>query len=433
MKVGFIGLGHMGAGTRPSRCRRRGPALHRCGRCAGCGQSCRTALRCDREKDLRRIRDAAGRQSREAQRQLPARFGDRIARRGHGADGQGRHRPKAISQHPDLDAVRRSRLQDLWRADRRWTIRAGRVRGAPRPQGYSAHPCGRGGSARAAAARQPPARQVPDLAGPRRRQARLVGDRRACGPGRRRGGIKARFRRPIISVRRLLILAERIPIASRRGRRIVLLGKETHFLPKERARIMTRKETAAVLTDRARPLTIQDGKEFQHYGTVARLPIALDVAVCAASVENLNQLLADTMTLRDLYKKHHWQVSGPTFYQLHLLFDKHYEEQNELVDTIAERIQMLGGVSIAMAPDVAETTLIPRPPKGREEAPVQISRLAHAHEIILEASRSMDRQAAEQGSDGTNDLIVSSIIRTNEAQVWFVSEHVVDVPLVHSK
>src|SRR6266850_6340208 len=171
---------------------------------------------------------------------------------------------------------------------------------------------------------QPPARQVPDLAGPWRRQARLVGDRPACGQGRRRGGIKARFRRPIISVRRLLILAERIPIASRRGRRIVLLGKETHFLLKERARIMARKETAAVLTDRARPLTIQEGKELQHYGTVARLPIALDVAVCAASVENLNQLLADTMTLRDLYKKHHWQVSGPTFYQLHLLFDKHF-------------------------------------------------------------------------------------------------------------
>src|SRR4026208_294651 len=86
-------------------------------------------------------------------------------------------------------------------------------------------------------------------------------------------------------------------------------------------------------------------------------------SVCKESVENLNQLLADTMTLRDLYKKHHWQVAGPTFYQLHLLFDKHHDEQNELVDTIAERIQLLGGVSIAMAHDVAETTMIPRAPK----------------------------------------------------------------------
>jgi starvation-inducible DNA-binding protein len=152
--------------------------------------------------------------------------------------------------------------------------------------------------------------------------------------------------------------------------------------------------------------------------------------VCAESAENLNQMLADTITLRDMYKKHHWQVSGHTFYQLHLLFDKHYDEQNELVDKIAERIQLLGGISLAMAADVAETTIIPRPPRGREEVPVQISRLLHAHEIILKEGHTMARLAAESGDDGTNDLLVSDVIRTNELQVWFVSEHVVDVPLV---
>jgi len=194
---------------------------------------------------------------------------------------------------------------------------------------------------------------------------------------------------------------------------------------------MTRKETtAAVLSDRTRPVTIQEDKELQHYGTEARLPIALDVSVCAASVENLNQLLADTMTLRDLYKKHHWQVSGPTFYQLHLLFDKHFDEQSELVDAIAERIQSLGGVSIAMAHDVAEMTLIPRPPRGRDDVPVQISRLLHAHEIVLKEARAMARRAAEMGDDGTNDLLVSEVIRTNERQVWFVGEHLVDAPLI---
>jgi starvation-inducible DNA-binding protein len=149
-------------------------------------------------------------------------------------------------------------------------------------------------------------------------------------------------------------------------------------------------------------------------------------------VDNLNQLLADTITLRDLYKKHHWQVAGHTFYQLHLLFDKHFGEQNELVDAIAERIMMLGGVSVAMAEDVAEMTLVPRPPKGREEVPVQISRLLHAHEIVLKEARTMARQAAEAGDDGTNDLLVSSVIRTNESQVWFVAEHVVDEPLVRA-
>ena len=189
---------------------------------------------------------------------------------------------------------------------------------------------------------------------------------------------------------------------------------------------------ADAILNRAKPLVHQQAHEIQPYGHLVKLPIALSEDACKESVENLNQLLADTITLRDLYKKHHWQVAGPTFYQLHLLFDKHYEQQNELVDAIAERVQLLGGVSLAMAHDVAETTLIPRPPRGREQAPVQISRLLHAHEIILKEARTMARLAAEHGDDGTNDLIVSDVIRRNELQVWFVAEHVVDVPLAQA-
>jgi starvation-inducible DNA-binding protein len=182
----------------------------------------------------------------------------------------------------------------------------------------------------------------------------------------------------------------------------------------------------------AAPLIGQRADEIQKFGTSIRMPIGLREDACQTSVENLNQLLADTMSLRDLYKKHHWQVSGPTFYQLHLLFDKHFGEQSELVDLIAERIMTLGGISIAMAADVAEATQIPRPPKGREEVPVQISRLLNAHEIVLKEARAMARKAAEDGDDGTNDIIVSNVIRTNELQVWFVAEHVVDGPLVHA-
>jgi starvation-inducible DNA-binding protein len=138
------------------------------------------------------------------------------------------------------------------------------------------------------------------------------------------------------------------------------------------------------------------------------------------------------MTLRDMYKKHHWQVAGHTFYQLHLLFDKHHGEQDELVDDIAERIQLLGAISLAMAADVAETTIIPRPPRGREEVPAQLSRLLEAHEVILKEARTMARQATEADDDGTNDLVVSQVIRTNELQVWFLAEHLVDVPVVRA-
>ena len=196
---------------------------------------------------------------------------------------------------------------------------------------------------------------------------------------------------------------------------------------------MTTKTADKDAMARAVPLVHQHAPEIQPYGHLVRLPIALSEKTCLSSVANLNQLLADTATLRDLYKKHHWQVLGPTFYQLHLLFDKHYGEQSTLVDTIAERIQTLGGVSLAMAGDIAETTIIPRPPKGREEVPVQITRLLHAHEIVLEEARAMARLASTSGDDGTNDLIVSDLIRLNELQVWFLAEHVVETPLVRAE
>lgn len=186
------------------------------------------------------------------------------------------------------------------------------------------------------------------------------------------------------------------------------------------------------MIQRASPIVQQSGDEIQPYGTLIDMPIGLSADVRSESVANLNQLLADTMALRDLYKKHHWQVAGHTFHQLHLLFDKHYEEQAGLVDAIAERIQLLGGVSIAVAADVAELTRVPRPPRGRESVPVQISRLLKAHEIVIDEARGMARAAAEADDQGTNDLIVSDVIRTNEFQVWFVAEHVVDTPLVRA-
>jgi len=184
----------------------------------------------------------------------------------------------------------------------------------------------------------------------------------------------------------------------------------------------------------AQPRLHQSAPEIQQYGTVSHmLPLDLEEPVRLEMTEQLNLMLADTMTLRDLYKKSHWQVAGPTFYQLHLLFDKHYGEQSELVDTIAERIQLLGGISIAMAADVAETTRIERPPRGREEVPVQISRLLDAHQVIIGNCRKLAERADKLGDAGTNDLVVSDVLRTNELQVWFLSEHLVDEPLVHAE
>ncbi len=185
-----------------------------------------------------------------------------------------------------------------------------------------------------------------------------------------------------------------------------------------------------VKSDPAQPMFKVAYREIQPFGTLKDVPIALQDNARKQSVAMLNQLLADTMTLRDMYKKHHWQMSGVTFYPLHLLLDKHYEEQAKLVDMIAERIMALGGISIAMAPDVAEMTNIPRLPRGREDVPSQLSRLLQAHEIILRQCHEGAAAADDSGDDGTNDLLVSNVIRTNEPQVWFIAEHLAATPLL---
>lgn len=194
------------------------------------------------------------------------------------------------------------------------------------------------------------------------------------------------------------------------------------------------KEVSSKGPDRITPQWKQSARPIQKFGTVIqRLPIGLDEQKRTQICEQLNLMLADTSTLRDLYKKSHWQVSGPTFYQLHLLFDKHFAEQATLIDLLAERIQTLGGVSVAMAPDIAELTRLERPPRDREEVPVQISRLLEAHESIIKNARELAHKADDLGDDGTNDLLISDVVRTNEMQVWFLSEHLVEMPLVHAK
>jgi starvation-inducible DNA-binding protein len=172
------------------------------------------------------------------------------------------------------------------------------------------------------------------------------------------------------------------------------------------------------------------GKEVQRFGTLRDLPIGLKADARRSSCELLNHILADTSILYHLYKKAHWNVAGPTFYQLHLLFDKHAEEQLALVDLLAERVQTLGGIAISDPRHVAEVTKIGRPPNGREDVPAMISRLLEAHELVLEATRDAIKRTEKNEDWGSNDLLMSDVLRRNELQVWFVAEHLVDVPLV---
>jgi starvation-inducible DNA-binding protein len=172
------------------------------------------------------------------------------------------------------------------------------------------------------------------------------------------------------------------------------------------------------------------GVEVQRFGTLRQLPIGLSAQARSSSCELLNKILADTTILYSLYKKHHWLVAGPTFYQLHLLFDKHAEEQLELVDLLAERVQSLGGIAVGDPRHVAELTQIERAPDGAEDVPAMITRLLKAHELVIQGARD-GIEATEKSKDwGSNDLLMSEVLRRNELQVWFIAEHLVDVPLI---
>jgi starvation-inducible DNA-binding protein len=182
----------------------------------------------------------------------------------------------------------------------------------------------------------------------------------------------------------------------------------------------------------SQPWLHQRGVEIQAFGTVRQFPVALSAETRLYSCQRLNQLLADSQILVALYKKHHWLMRGATFYQLHLLLDKHAGGQLVLIDAIAERVQTLGGVAVGDPRHVAEITRVPRAPDGCEEVPAMLSRLLEAHELILTDAHDAAARAAEQGDDGTNDLIVSQVIRTGELQAWFLAEHLVDTPLVRA-
>lgn len=177
------------------------------------------------------------------------------------------------------------------------------------------------------------------------------------------------------------------------------------------------------------PRLQQRSREIQSFNELRSLPLGMPEEAIGQSVTLLNQLLADSITLYQLYKKHHWQVAGPTFYELHLLLDKHAEEVEGSIDLLAERIQMLGGVAAGMPFDVVERTKIERPPLGAESIPSMLARTVNAHATVIRTVREGIELTERNKDYGTNDLLMSDILRMHEMQVWFISQHLIDTPI----
>ena len=169
----------------------------------------------------------------------------------------------------------------------------------------------------------------------------------------------------------------------------------------------------------AQPRLHQTAPEIQAYGSVSHsLPLELEEPVRLEITERLNQLLADTITIRDLYKKSHWQVAGPTFYQLHLLFDKHFEQQSELVDAIAERIRALGFPAPGTYTEFAKLSSIPETP-GVPPATDMVRLLVEGHEAVARTARKIF-PAVEKASDEPTADLLTQRLQVHEKTAWML-------------
>ena len=205
--------------------------------------------------------------------------------------------------------------------------------------------------------------------------------------------------------------------------------KTTHAAGEKKANADGRAKSNA---NEGQAIMHQRSAEIQKFGDMVDLPIGLEEEKRKESVGLLNGILADSVFLQALYKKYHWLARGATFYQLHLLLDKQAEEQEKLVDALAERIQKLGGIAVGDPRHAAELTSIPRPPDGAEEIPAMLSRLLEAHETTIEKIREGIEKTDENDDSGTNDLRSSQVLPTHETHVWYVAEHLVPTPLVQA-
>lgn len=152
--------------------------------------------------------------------------------------------------------------------------------------------------------------------------------------------------------------------------------------------------------------------------------LALDPDAVKKNARNLQVILANTIYMYQLYKKYHWHVTGKDFYQYHLLFDKHAGEQPALIDGIAERMRTLGLDVAAMPMDVsADATLSEKEAAGHDPQ-AMVRNLLNAHEEYLKHVREAVAVTEDAGDDGTNDLLVSDVMRVHELQTWFIRSSV---------
>lgn len=148
--------------------------------------------------------------------------------------------------------------------------------------------------------------------------------------------------------------------------------------------------------------------------------LALNAEAVKKNHGNLQVILANTIYMYQLYKKYHWHVTGKDFYQYHLLFDKHAEQQPALIDLLAERMRTLGLNVAAMPMDVSADATLTEKEEAGHDAQAMVRNLLAAHEGYIKIVRTAIKVTEETNDAGTNDILVSNVLRVHELQTWFI-------------
>jgi starvation-inducible DNA-binding protein len=140
------------------------------------------------------------------------------------------------------------------------------------------------------------------------------------------------------------------------------------------------------------------------------------------AIELLNDRLADCKDLQTQVKQGHWNVKGPNFISLHLLFDKINDDVEEYVDEIAERAVQLGGVAEGTARMVARRSSLAEYPASAVDGRSHVEALSSALAAFGAAARKAIDQSNDLGDLDTADLF-TEVSRGIDKWLWFVEAH----------
>jgi starvation-inducible DNA-binding protein len=151
--------------------------------------------------------------------------------------------------------------------------------------------------------------------------------------------------------------------------------------------------------------------------------IGLKKEQAAGVIERLTSLLADEFVLYAKTRNYHWNVTGPHFGALHVLFEKQYEELAEIADEVAERVRALGGQAVGTLAEFQEHTRLKEEPNHYPSDRTMLANLLHDHESVIRSSRDdLDACANQFGDAGTSDFL-TGLMERHEKTAWMLRAH----------